>query len=81
MESEQILSEFEILEENSNFVSKSFKTLQREYPGKYIAVEDGKVLVSADSFEGLYKKIVEMGKSLREVMVEFIPKEGIIVLY
>ncbi len=81
MENGQILDEFRNFEESSSFVSKNFKLLQEQYPGKYIAVSDSRVLASADSFESLISEVNKVGKNLKDVIVEFIPSKGLIVLY
>ncbi|MEI6731281.1 MAG: DUF5678 domain-containing protein [archaeon] len=77
----QVLQEFNVLETGSSFLSKNFATLRKDYADRYVALEGNKILANASSFEELVKLIHSMGKRLSDVLIEFIPSKGQIVVY
>ena len=81
MVEQQILEKFNDLEIGSSFISKNYSKLQKEYGDRYIAVRGSEVIASAESFEELIKIINDQGLHIQEVIIEFIPSEGVIILY
>jgi len=81
MTNETVLEDFKVLETGSSFISNNFQMLQKHFPDEYIAVEDNKVIADASSFEELSNKLQLKKKQLNEVIIEFIPRAGVIVLY
>lgn len=81
MQDQEILEEFKLLEESSSFISENFLALQKKYGNKFIAIKDSSVLVSAESFNGLIEEIGAKGIKIEEVIVQFIPALGQIILY
>ncbi len=78
---EQALDEFKVLENGSAFISKNFKSLQKEYPDMFIAVEDSGILAISSSFVVVVVKLNEKGKEPSKVIIEYIPQKGEIILY
>ncbi len=77
----RVIKRLEYRKENIRWIAKNFSTLKTEYPNKYIAVCDGRVVAS-----GTRKKIVRE-KALKEnpkpdcIMIKKIePKERLLVL-
>jgi hypothetical protein len=81
MVEEQIIQEFKSLEISSSFISKNFSKLQKEYGDKYIAVKEEEVIANAKTFEDLVAEINKQGLHIQEVLIDYIPKEGVIILY
>ena len=81
MENVEVLQEFKVLETGSSFITKNFAKLQENYPNQFIAVEDNKVIFSSFKLEEVISHLQSMNKELNRVLIEFIPKKGIIVLY
>ena len=81
MAEQQILDKFNDLEISSSFISKNYSKLQKEYGEKYIAVKGNEVVASAKSFEELVEEINGIGLHIQDVIIEFIPSEGVIILY
>ena len=81
MTEQEILKEFKILESGSQFISNNFKKLQKKFGGKFIAIEDKEVVANADTFDDI-KKILDVQKlNFSKTIVQFIPREGEIILY
>jgi len=81
MENEQILEQFKSFDEDSNFISKNFTELQKKFGDKFIVVTKSSVLANAESFDKILKKIKEKKLDKGEIVVQFIPREGQIILY
>jgi hypothetical protein len=81
MENSTVLEEFKTLENGSLFISSNFRKLQEQFADQYIAIEDNKVLANSSSFDKLTKELLSKNKQLNNVIIEFVPRKGIIVLY
>jgi hypothetical protein len=81
MENSEVLQEFRVLETGSSFITKNFQKLQEQYPNKFVAVEEGKVILSSERVEELVHNLQAMKKELGRILIEFIPKKGLIILY
>jgi len=81
MENSTVLEEFKTLENGSLFISSNFRKLQEQFADQYIAIEDNKVLANSLSFDKLTKELLSKNKQLNNVIIEFVPRKGIIVLY
>ncbi len=81
MTEQEILKEFEILEMGSQFISNNFKVLQKKFGGKFIAIGDKEVIANADTFDDV-RKILDVQKlNFGKTIIQFIPREGEIILY
>ncbi|MEK6927983.1 MAG: DUF5678 domain-containing protein [Nanoarchaeota archaeon] len=81
MENSEVLQEFKALEIGSSFITKNFRILQEMYPNQFIAIEDGKVLVNNSNVEELITSLRSINREPSQILIEFIPQKGIIVLY
>ena len=81
MESQQILREFKTLETGSAFLSNKFLDLQNRYGDQFIAIKESKVVAHAPSFDQVKDKIQEQKLGIKELIIEFIPAKGKIILY
>ena len=81
METDKLLQGFKRLEVESSFISNNFVKLQEQFADCFIAIEGSKVIDFAKSFQELSSNLQMKGKKLNEVLIDFIPRKGIIVLY
>jgi hypothetical protein len=81
MTATQMLQEFKVLETGSSFLAKNFKILQKDYPEKYLAIDGNKIIADSSSFEEIIEKVKKMNLKLNEVLIEFIPSAGQVILY
>jgi hypothetical protein len=81
MTDQKLLQEFRSLEAGSMFISENFLTLQKDFGNQFIVVNDSSVLDSAESFQEILKKLEERKINHSEIIIQFIPKVGQIILY
>jgi len=81
MAEQEILREFEILEMGSQFISSNFKGLQKKFGGKFIAIGDKEVIANADTFEDVRRILDAQKLNFSKTIIQFIPREGEIILY
>ena len=77
----QILKEFNTLEVNSKFMSNNFREIRKKYGGAFVAILGGKIIASAVSFQEIMETLKDNKINLLEVIIQFVPKEGEIILY
>ena len=64
-----------------NWVQSNFDELAKKYEGKLVAVEEGEIIASSDTVEGLIKQIEKRGMNPAEVYItSFPPKDFIWIL-
>jgi len=81
MTEQEILKEFRIFETGSSFIAKNFEILQEKFGGKFVAVKENNVLASANLFQEVLKQVNSINVDQTEVIIQFIPAEGEIILY
>ncbi|MBI2047031.1 hypothetical protein HYT26_02615 [Candidatus Pacearchaeota archaeon] len=81
MAEQEILKEFEILETGSQFISSNFKGLQKKFGGRFIAIENKEVVANADTFDDIRRMLDVQKLNFSKIIVQFIPREGEIILY
>ena len=81
MAEQEILREFRIFETGSSFIAKNFDSLQKKFGGKFVAIKETNVLASANSFQEVLKQVSSIKVNQTEVIIQFIPAEGEIILY
>ncbi len=81
IESQELLREFNIAETGSKFISKNFRDLQKRFGNKFIAIRENKVLSNAESFENILNKVNDLKIQQNEIIIQFIPAKGEIILY
>lgn len=72
---------FERMEKNSKLLRTNYPTLQKEYGESYIAIDEGKVIASKPTLDSLREYLEEKKIELTTVIVQYIPKKGVIILY
>lgn len=78
---QEILREFRIFETGSSFIAKNFEILQKKFGGRFVAIKETDVLASAESFQEVIKQVSSINVNQNEVIIQFIPAEGEIILY
>lgn len=81
MMEQEIVQEFKILENGSNFISKNIRELEQIYQNKFIAVYDNKLIAVESDFNKLKEEIESKKIDMRTVLIEFIPSKNCIILY
>jgi len=81
MTEQEILREFKIFETGSSFIAKNFEILQKKFGGNFIAIKETNVLAIASSFQEVLKQVSSIKVNQTEVIIQFIPAEGEIILY
>jgi hypothetical protein len=81
MTEQEILKEFQILEVGSRFIADNFSSLQKSYGNRFVAIRQDKILVSSGSFLELVQELNLRNVRENEVIVQFIPAKGEIILY
>ncbi len=76
-----MMEEFKILEESSNFISSHSKEISEKYPRKFIAVYRNQLIVVDENFDNIVIRVKEMGLDTNQVLIEYIPGKGEIILY
>jgi len=69
------------MEENDAFVRKKYTELQKLYPDEYIAVDNGKVITHSKNAKTLSGVLKSNGVELTTVLVQFIPKKGVEIVF
>ena len=81
MEDQEILNQFKVVEAGSNFLSKNYEKLQNTFGGKFIVIKNNQVITSSDSFGDIRVKPELKNIDNSQVIIQFIPKKGEIILY
>ena len=69
------------LERSNKLVNQRYADLQRRYGDQFIALDNGRVIAHDTKLESLRKYLEDGGKALATVIIEYIPKKGVVVLY
>jgi len=69
------------MEENDAFVRKEYTELQKLYAGEYIAVDNGKVIAHSKNVKTLSDILKFNDVELATVLVQFIPKRGVEIVF
>lgn len=81
MADEEILQKLNAFEIGSKFISTNFQNLQKNYGNRFVAVKENKILSSSDTFEGLLKEVNPEEVHKENMIIQFIPAKGEIILY
>lgn len=73
----QLLKEMSI---NENFLKEKYSELREEFPDKFVALKDGKVIDNAPKIEILMKKLEDKGLNPSVISIEFIHKKGTMLI-
>ena len=69
------------MEENEAFIRKKYSELQKLYPDEYIAVDNGRVIAHSKNVKTLSGVLKSNGVELTTVLVQFIPKSGVEIVF
>jgi len=69
------------MEKSNKLVSKDYDKLQSEYGNEFIALDNGEIIGHNQKIEVLRKDLEDRRTELTTVMIEYIPKKGIAILY
>jgi len=69
------------MEENDAFLRKKYAELQKRYPDEYVAVDNGKVIAHSKNVKTLSGVLKSNGVELTTVLVQFIPKRGVEIVF
>jgi len=69
------------MEENEAFIRKKYSELQNLYPDEYIAVDNSKVIAHSKNVKTLSGVLKSNGVELTTVLVQFIPKSGVEIVF
>ncbi|MDE1833620.1 MAG: hypothetical protein KGH58_04345 [Candidatus Micrarchaeota archaeon] len=69
------------LEKSNKLINHKYADLQRRYGDQFIALDNGKVIAHDQKVEALRKSLEDKGLALATVIIEYIPKKGVMVLY
>ncbi len=62
-------------------ISRRYKELQNRYGDQFVAINNGRIIGHNQKLETLKQYLNERKIGLASVMIEYIPKKGIVVLY
>jgi len=69
------------MEENEAFIRKKYSELQKLYPDEYVAVDNGRVIAHNKNVKTLSGVLKSNGVELTTVLVQFIPKRGVEIVF
>jgi len=69
------------MEENEAFIRKNYTELQKLYPDEYVAVDNGRVIAHSKNAKTLSGILKSNGVELTTVLVQFIPKRGVEIVF
>jgi len=69
------------MEENEAFIRKNYTELQKLYPDEYVAVDNGRVIAHSKNAKTLSGILKSNGVELITVLVQFIPKKGVEIVF
>ena len=69
------------MDKNDKAIRANMTNIRKNYPNQYIAVDGGKVILHNANLDALRKMLEKSKKNLKTVLIEYIPEEGITVLY
>jgi len=69
------------MEENDALVRRKYAELQKLYSDEYVAVDNGKVIAHSKNVKTLSGMLKYNGVELTTVLVRFIPKRGVEIVF
>jgi len=73
--------QFIIEAQNDNqWLQSHYEEIQRQYPNKFIAIANKKIIAFGEKMEFVAKSVKEMGKDPAMILIEFIPEKGLILI-
>jgi len=75
MDTDQILEGLKDFSRDMDWIYENQDQLRKEYPNKYVAVMNLKVIDSDPDLQNLIRKLKEKGKNPGEIPIEYISEE------
>jgi len=75
MDTDQILEGLKDFSRDMDWIYENQDQLRKEYPNKYVAVMNLKVIDSDPNLQNLIRKLKEKGKNPGEIPIEYISEE------
>jgi hypothetical protein len=69
------------MEKNDTFARKKYVELQKRYANEYVAIDKAKVIAHDEKIKTLSEILSSKGVELTTVLVQFIPKKGVEILF
>jgi hypothetical protein len=75
--------EMQLITEAQNedhWLQSHYEEIQKEYPNKFVAVADKRIIAAGERMEAVAESVKEMGKDPALILIEFIPEKGLILI-
>lgn len=69
------------MEKNDTFARKRYAKLQKRYANEYVAIDKRRVIAHDEKIKTLSEILSSKGVELTTVLVQFIPKKGVEILF
>lgn len=69
------------MEKNDAFARKNYAELQKRYANEYVAIDKGKIIGHDSKLKALSDLLNSKGIELTTVLVQFIPRKGVDILF
>lgn len=69
------------MRKNGDVIRNKYNALQKDYPNKFVALYEGKVIDSDTDPKALNSRLEKEAKDPTLVLVQFIPEKGTEILY
>jgi len=69
------------MEKNEAFARNRYAELQKRYANEYVAIDNGRVIAHSKTIKALSEILSSKGVELTTVLVQFIPKRGVEILF
>lgn len=67
--------------QNENqWLQSHYGEIQKQYPNKFVAVANKRVIAAGEKMEAVATSVKEMGKDPALILIEFIPEKGLILI-
>ncbi|MBM3303724.1 MAG: hypothetical protein FJY76_01395 [Candidatus Aenigmarchaeota archaeon] len=67
-------------EKDNGWLQRNFERVREEHPNKFIAIDDEKVIAEGSGSSEVIEKVEKMGKNPSNMLIEFIPEKGLILI-
>ena len=78
-----MIQELQVITEAQNdnqWLQNNYKKIQEEYPNKFVAVANKKIIATGEKIETVVKTVKERGINPAMILIEFVPEKGLILI-
>ena len=78
-----IINELELLQETKNdetYLKENYRKLREQYPDKFVAIKNGKVIAEDSNMKILKTKLEKEGEDPALITIEFVHKKGTVLI-